>query len=251
MAGPERKSRVMDEREKRLIAYHEGGHAMVAHVLPNTDEVHKITVIPRGRALGYTLTLPEQDKFLMTREQLRDELAMLMGGRVAEEIVAGDVTTGAQNDIEVASGIARAMVVEYGMSDVLGPQQLGQGGGEVFLGRELGHTPNYSDEVAARIDAEIRALIDNAHSEARDILTTHRATLDQLAKSLIEKETLEGEDLAAILGKVGTWKPRTTTRKKSGPTPGSPSAAPVAGGKRRAAAPVPKGALRRARPATA
>src|SRR2546423_8792992 len=124
MAGPERKTRVMDEQEKRLIAYHEGGHALVAHVLPNTDEVHKITVIPRGRALGYTLTLPVQDKFLMTREQLRDELAMLMGGRVAEEIIAGDITTGAGNDIERATKVARQMVTEYGMSDTIGPRTL-------------------------------------------------------------------------------------------------------------------------------
>ena len=152
MAGPERKTRVMDEEERRLIAYHEGGHAMVAHVLPNTDEVHKITVIPRGRALGYTLTLPEQDKFLMTREQLRDELAMLMGGRVAEEIVAGDVTTGAQNDIERATKVARQMVTEYGMSDTIGPRTLGQKQGEVFLGRDWGSTPDYSDAVAFEID---------------------------------------------------------------------------------------------------
>ena len=152
MAGPERKSRVMDEEERRLIAYHEGGHAMVAHVLPNTDEVHKITVIPRGRALGYTLTLPEQDKFLMTREQLRDELAMLMGGRVAEEIVAGDVTTGAGNDIERATKIAHQMVTEYGMSDTIGPRTLGQKQGEVFLGRDWGSTPDYSDAVAFEID---------------------------------------------------------------------------------------------------
>ena len=170
MAGPERKSRVMDEEERRLIAYHEGGHAMVAHVLPNTDEVHKITVIPRGRALGYTLTLPEQDKFLMTREQLRDELAMLMGGRVAEEIVAGDVTTGAGNDIERATKIARQMVTEYGMSDSIGPRTLGQKQGEVFLGRDWGSTPDYSDAVAFEIDLEVRELIDEAHDVALDIL---------------------------------------------------------------------------------
>jgi cell division protease FtsH len=167
MAGPERKSRVMDEEERRLIAYHEGGHAMVAHILPNTDEVHKITVIPRGRALGYTLTLPEQDKFLMTREQMRDELAMLMGGRVAEEIVAGDVTTGAANDIERATKVARQMVTEYGMSDTIGPRTLGQKqGGEVFLGRDWGSTPDYSDAVAFEIDQEVRQLIDEAHDVA-------------------------------------------------------------------------------------
>ena len=195
MAGPERKTRVMDERERRLIAYHEGGHAMVAHVLPNTDEVHKITVIPRGRALGYTLTLPEQDKFLMTREQLRDELAMLMGGRVAEEIVAGDVTTGAGNDIERATKVARQMVTEYGMSDAIGPRTLGVKQGEVFLGRDWGSTPDYSDAVAFEIDTEVRQLIDEAHDVALDILTQHRAKLDELAERLVEKETLDREEV--------------------------------------------------------
>ena len=143
-------------------------------MLPNTDEVHKITVIPRGRALGYTLTLPEQDKFLMTREQLRDELAMLMGGRVAEEIVAGDITTGAGNDIERATKIARQMVTEYGMSDSIGPRTLGQKQGEVFLGRDWGSTPDYSDAVAFEIDHEVRQLIDEAHDVALDILTENR-----------------------------------------------------------------------------
>ena len=143
-------------------------------MLPNTDEVHKITVIPRGRALGYTLTLPEQDKFLMTREQLRDELAMLMGGRVAEEIVAGDITTGAGNDIERATKVARQMVTEYGMSDTIGPRTLGQKQGEVFLGRDWGSTPDYSDAVALEIDTEVRHLIDEAHDVALDILTEYR-----------------------------------------------------------------------------
>ena len=202
MAGPERKSRVMDEEERRLIAYHEGGHAMVAHVLPNTDEVHKITVIPRGRALGYTLTLPEQDKFLMTREQLRDELAMLMGGRVAEEIVAGDVTTGAGNDIERATKIARQMVTEYGMSDSIGPRTLGQKQGEVFLGRDWGSTPDYSDAVAFEIDHEVRELIDEAHDVALDILTENRAKLDALAARLIEVETMDRDDVEPFFADV-------------------------------------------------
>ena len=200
MAGPERKSRViMDEQERRLIAYHEGGHALVGHVLPNTDEVHKITVIPRGRALGYTLTLPEQDKFLMTREQLRDELAMLMGGRVAEEIVAGDITTGAGNDIERATKVARQMVTEYGMSDTIGPRTLGQKQGEVFLGRDWGSTPDYSDAVALEIDTEVRHLIDEAHDVALDILTEYRAKLDALADELIEHETLDREEVERVL----------------------------------------------------
>ena len=208
MAGPERKTRVMDAQEKRLIAYHEGGHALVAHVLPNTDEVHKITVIPRGRALGYTLTLPVQDKFLMTREQLRDELAMLMGGRVAEEIIAGDITTGAGNDIERATKVARQMVTEYGMSDTIGPRTLGQKQGEVFLGRDWGSTPDYSDAVAFEIDTEVRQLIDEAHDVALDILTERRPKLDALAALLIEKETLGREEVATFFADVPKRAPR-------------------------------------------
>jgi cell division protease FtsH len=216
MAGPERKSRVMDEKERRLIAYHEGGHAMVAHVLPNTDEVHKITVIPRGRALGYTLTLPEKDKFLMTREQLRDELAMLMGGRVAEEIVAGDVTTGAQNDIERATKVARQMVTEYGMSDTIGPRTLGQKQGEVFLGRDWGSTPDYSDAVAFEIDQEVRLLIDEAHDVALDILTENRAKLDALADQLLEKETLDRDEVGRFFGDVEKRAPREVDERGAG-----------------------------------
>jgi cell division protease FtsH len=209
MAGPERKSRVMDEQEKRLIAYHEAGHAMVAHVLPNTNEVHKITVIPRGRALGYTLTLPEQDKFLMTREELRDELAMLMGGRVAEEIIAGDVTTGAGNDIERATKVARQMVTEYGMSDAIGPLTLGQKQGEVFLGRDWASQPDYSDQVAFEIDQEVRHLIDEAHDVALEILTDNREKVDALAGLLLQKETLDREEVVAFFADVEKRLPRS------------------------------------------
>jgi cell division protease FtsH len=216
MAGPERKSRVMSEEERRLIAYHEGGHAMVAHVLPNTDEVHKITVIPRGRALGYTLTLPEQDKFMMTREELRDELAMLMGGRVAEEIVAGDISTGAGNDIERATKIARQMVTEHGMSDVIGPRTLGQKQGEVFLGRDWASTPDYSDAVALEIDQEVRRLIDEAHDVALEILTEHREKLDTLAALLLEKETLEREEVEAFFKAVEKRAPRAPEVRSAG-----------------------------------
>ncbi|HET7236970.1 MAG TPA: ATP-dependent zinc metalloprotease FtsH [Actinomycetota bacterium] len=202
MAGPERKSRVMSEREKRVIAYHEGGHALVAHVLPNTDPVHKISVIPRGRALGYTLTLPEEDKFLMTREELADELAMLLGGRVAEELIVGDITTGAANDIERATKVAKQMVTEYGMSDVIGPLTLGQKAHEVFLGRDFQSQPDYSDQVAFEIDNEVRRLIDEAHDEALDILQDNRTHLDNLATILVERETMEREDVEAFLADV-------------------------------------------------
>ncbi|HEX2063210.1 MAG TPA: ATP-dependent zinc metalloprotease FtsH, partial [Acidimicrobiales bacterium] len=152
IGGPERRTRVMSEKEKLVIAYHEGGHALVGHVLPNADPVHKVSIVARGRALGWTLALPTEDKYMVSRSELRDQLAVLMGGRTAEELIFEEITTGAANDIEKASEIARAMVTQYGMSEVLGPQQLGQQNGEVFLGRDFGHQVNYSDEVAARID---------------------------------------------------------------------------------------------------
>ena len=202
LAGPERKTRVMSDREKRVIAYHEGGHALVAHILPNTDPVHKISVIARGRALGYTLTLPEQDKFLATREELADELAMLLGGRVAEELIVGDITTGAANDIERASKIAKQMVTEFGMSDTIGPLTLGQKQHEVFLGRDFQSQPDYSQQVAFEIDSEIRRLIDEAHDEALDILQANSHKLDELAGLLIERETLDREEVEAFLADI-------------------------------------------------
>jgi cell division protease FtsH len=202
MAGPERKSKIMSEREKRVIAYHESGHALVAHVLPNTDPVHKISVIARGRALGYTLTLPEEDKFLMTREQLSDELAMLLGGRVAEELIVGDITTGAANDIERATKVAKQMVTEYGMSDIIGPLTLGQKQHEVFLGRDFATQPDYSDQVAFEIDNEVRRMIDEAHDEALEILEGHRAKLDQMASVLMERETIDKDDVEKLLADV-------------------------------------------------
>jgi cell division protease FtsH len=199
VAGPERRSRIMSDKEKRVIAYHEGGHALVAYLLPNADPVHKITIVSRGRALGYTMTLPIEDKFLITREEFIDELAMLLGGRVAEEVVFGDITTGAQNDLERATKIARGMVTEFGMSDQLGPLTLGQKQGEVFLGRDFASHPDYSDQVAFEIDSEIRRLIDEAHDEALEILTEHREHLDKLAEVLIERETIDKDDLIKLL----------------------------------------------------
>jgi cell division protease FtsH len=240
MAGPERKTRVMSEREKRVIAYHEGGHALVAHVLPNTDPVHKISVIPRGRALGYTLTLPEEDKFLMTREELADELAMLMGGRVAEELIVGDITTGAANDIEHATKVAKQMVTEYGMSDVIGPLTLGQKQHEVFLGRDFQNQPDYSDQVAFEIDNEIRRLIDEAHDEALEILREGRTKLDELAALLIERETLGREEVERFLADIpkrpqrdrsvrgaGLAISRRAIRTGKAPTPGTIPPNPV------------------------
>ena len=216
MAGPERKTRAMSDREKRMIAYHEGGHALVAHVLPNTDPVHKISVIPRGRALGYTLTLPEQDKVLATREELVDELAMLLGGRVAEELIVGDITTGAANDIERATKVAKQMVTEYGMSDIIGPLTLGQKQHEVFLGRDIAAQPDYSDQVAFEIDTEVRRLIDEAHDEALEILQENRAKLDQLAAILVDKETMEREDVERFLADIPRREQRDLTVRGAG-----------------------------------
>jgi cell division protease FtsH len=200
LAGPERKTRVMSEQEKRVIAYHEGGHTLVGHVLEGTDPIHKVSIVSRGRALGWTLALPEEDKYLKTRSELVDTMTMLLGGRTSEEIVFGEPTTGASDDIERCSEIARAMVTTYGMSERLGPQQLGTKSGEVFLGRDYGHEPTYSDEIAGLIDDEVRHLIDHAHDRAHFILSTHRATLDRLATALIEKETLDDSDLADVFG---------------------------------------------------
>jgi cell division protease FtsH len=216
MAGPERKTRLISDREKRIIAYHEAGHALVAHVLPNADPVHKISIIPRGRALGYTQTLPTEDKFLVTRTEMVDELAMLLGGRVAEEMVIGDITTGAQNDLERATKIARGMITEYGMSDTLGPLTLGQKQGEVFLGRDFAAHPDYSDQVAFEIDTEIRRLIDEAHDEALEILQKERTKLNQIAAALIERETIEKEDLVKLLEGLGKRAPRNGHREGTG-----------------------------------
>jgi cell division protease FtsH len=231
MAGPERKTRLISDREKRIIAYHEAGHALVAHALPNSDPVHKISIIPRGRALGYTQTLPTEDRFLVMRSEMIDELAMLLGGRVAEEMVIGDITTGAQNDLERATKIARGMVTEYGMSDTLGPLTLGQRQGEVFLGRDFATQPDYSDQVAFEIDSEVRRLIDEAHDEALDILQGERATLDEVAAALIERETVEKNDLVTLLEAV-----RKRTRKE-----GSPKGAGIAVFRRSVRAPKDPG----------
>jgi len=199
VAGPEKKTRLISDREKEIIAYHESGHAIVAHTLPNADPVHKISIIPRGRSLGYTLTLPMEDKYLVTRSELVDELAMLLGGRVAEEMIFKDITTGDQNDIERATKIARQMVMEYGMSERLGPVTLGHKQDQVFLGRDFVAEPNYSDQVAYEIDQEVHRLVDEAHQEARRIITDQRDRLDLIAKILVDKETIDKEELLELL----------------------------------------------------
>ncbi|KUK47367.1 MAG: ATP-dependent zinc metalloprotease FtsH [Actinobacteria bacterium 66_15] len=203
IAGPERKSRIISDKEKRVIAYHESGHALVGHVLPNTDPIHKISIISRGRALGYTLALPVEDKFLSARGEMLDEIAMMLGGRVAEAIAIGDITTGASNDIERATKLARQMVTQYGMSEKLGPMTLGEGQHEVFLGRDFSATPNYSQEIAFEIDKEVRRLIDEAYETAYRILTERREQLDLMADVLVERETVDKDELEALL--EGTW----------------------------------------------
>ena len=198
MAGPQRRTRVMSDKERLVTAYHEGGHALAAAAMRHTDPVTKVTILPRGRALGYTMVLPLDDKYSVTRNELLDQLAYAMGGRVAEEIVFHDPTTGASNDIEKATSIARRMVTEYGMSADLGAVKLGQASGEVFLGRDMGHQRDYSDAVAQSVDTEVRALIDHAHTEAWTVLMNNRTILDRLATELLEKETLDHNQLATL-----------------------------------------------------
>jgi cell division protease FtsH len=202
MAGPQRRTRVMKDKEKLITAYHEGGHALAAAAMNHTDPVTKVTILPRGRALGYTMVLPLEDKYSITRNELLDQLTYAMGGRVAEEIVFHDPTTGASNDIEKATATARKMVTEYGMSATIGAVKLGQSQGEVFLGRDMGHQRDYSEELAEKVDLEVRALIEQAHDEAYQVLTDNRDILDRLARELIEKETLDHNQLAEIFAEV-------------------------------------------------
>jgi len=205
MAGPQRKSRIMSDDERRVTAYHEAGHALVAHALPHTDPVHKITIMPRGRALGYTMVLPDDDKYSTTRNQLLDQLAYSLGGRAAEELIFHDPSTGASNDIEKATALARSMVTQYGMTEAIGAIKLGTDASEPFMGRDYGHQRDYSESVAATVDAEMRKMIENAHQEAFDILVENRATLDAMVLQLLEKETLNKEEIAVIFNKVNSW----------------------------------------------
>jgi cell division protease FtsH len=201
-AGPKRKSVLLSEKERKIIAYHEGGHALVGHALPNADPVHKITIIPRGRALGYTASAPTEDKFLVSRAEMMDQLAMLLGGRTAEELVFHEPTTGAANDIEKASQIARGMITEYGMSERLGARKFGTGDGEPFLGRDMSHSRDYSEEIASAIDDEVRRLIESAHDEAWEILVEYRDVLDNLVLQLMEHETLSRNQVLKIFSPI-------------------------------------------------
>ena len=205
MAGPQRKSRIMSDDERRVTAYHEAGHALVAYALPHTDPVHKITIMPRGRALGYTMVLPDDDKYSTTRNQLLDQLAYSLGGRAAEELIFHDPSTGASNDIEKATALARAMVTQYGMTEAIGAIKLGSDTSAPFMGRDYGHQRDYSENLAAVVDREVRSLIENAHQEAFDILVANRSILDEMVLELLDRETLNKEEIEVIFAKVTSW----------------------------------------------
>ncbi len=198
IAGPQKRTRLMSEKEKLMTAYHEGGHALVAAAMPGNDPVHKVTILPRGRALGYTMVLPDEDKYSQTRSEMLDRLAYMLGGMAAEALIFHDVTSGAGNDIEKATGLARAMVTQYGMTERLGAIKLGDDNAEPFLGRDMGHTRNYSEETAAAVDEEVKKLLSGAHQEAYDVLEENRDVLDALVLQLMEKETLDKAEIAAL-----------------------------------------------------
>ncbi|MGB7817348.1 MAG: ATP-dependent zinc metalloprotease FtsH, partial [Ornithinibacter sp.] len=202
IAGPQKRTRIMSAKERKITAYHEGGHALVATAMNHLDPVTKVTILPRGRALGYTMVMPTDDKYSTTRNEILDQLAYALGGRVAEEIIFHDPTTGAANDIEKATAMARKMVTEFGMSERVGAIKLGQSQGEVFLGRDLGHQRDYSEQIAAVVDEEVRKLIDAAHDEAWHAVNDNRDVLDALVLELLEKETLNQAELAAIFENV-------------------------------------------------
>ena len=204
VAGPERKTRVLNENEKRITAFHEAGHALVALLTPDTDPLHKVSIIPRGtHALGYTMQLPIEDRYTMSRKELLARMTVMMGGRTAEELVFNEITTGAQNDIETATDMARRMVCEFGMSERLGTLAYGRRERQMFLGRDLFEERNYSEQTAVLIDEEIRRLIDSCYVRARTTLLEHRSQLDLLAGTLLEKEVLDAEEVKRLLAPLG------------------------------------------------
>ncbi|MEU9983307.1 ATP-dependent zinc metalloprotease FtsH [Streptomyces sp. NPDC050856] len=219
VAGPQKRTRIMSDKEKKITAYHEGGHALVAAASPNSDPVHKITILSRGRALGYTMVLPDEDKYSTTRNEMLDQLAYMLGGRAAEELVFHDPTTGAANDIEKATATARAMVTQYGMTERLGAIKFGGDNTEPFLGREMAHQRDYSEEVAALVDEEVKKLIETAHNEAWEILVENRDVLDNLVLRLLEKETLGKEEIAEIFAPIVKRPPRPAWTGSSRRTP--------------------------------
>lgn len=208
IAGPEKKSKVISDKEKRLVSYHEAGHALVGYLLPNTDPVHKVSIIPRGRAGGYTLLLPKEDRYYMTKSLLLDQVTMLLGGRVAEDVVLGEISTGAQNDLERATEIVRRMIMEYGMSDTLGPMTFGKKQEAVFLGRDLARDRNYGEEVATAIDKEVKDIIEKKYDRAKEILEKYMSTLHRIAEKLMESETIEAGEFEDLMKESGIEKGR-------------------------------------------
>jgi cell division protease FtsH len=242
IAGPEKKTRVMSEKERLITAYHEMGHAMVGHYLEHADPVHKVSVISRGQALGYTISMPQEDRFLTTRAELADTMSMTLGGRAAEEIVFGEVTTGASNDLEKVTATAKQMVMRFGMSDKLGPRVFGHEHSQPFLGREFSTEPDYSDEIAREIDDEVRRMIEGAHQRAKGILTEHKDQLDRISQILVKRETLEREQFEALLlGKSETdvFGPDETTPK----VPAGLEPAPIPDRPRESPRPLPRPGL--------
>ncbi|WP_205697319.1 ATP-dependent zinc metalloprotease FtsH [Conexibacter sp. SYSU D00693] len=243
VAGPEKKTRVMGEKEKLITAYHEMGHAIVGHFLEHADPVHKISVVGRGQALGYTISMPQEDKFLTTRAELQDTMAMTLGGRAAEEIVFGEITTGASNDLEKITATAKQMVMRFGMSEKLGPRVFGHDHGQPFLGREFSSEPDYSDELAREIDDEIRRIVESAHQRAKSILLEHREALETISQLLVKRETIEKHEFEALLdGKSPeeVFGPDEPTEADGGSAP--ESAAPERPG-REAPRPLPRPGL--------
>ena len=226
MMGPERKSRVISDNEKKLTAYHEGGHTLVGMLLDHTDPVHKVTIIPRGRAGGYTLSLPKEDRYYATRSELLDELKLLLGGRVAEALVLNEISSGASNDLQRATSLARQMICEYGMSEKLGAVTFGHRQDQVFLGRDIGRDKDYSEEVAAQIDSEIRQFIDEAYQGTVKLLQDNIDKLHLIAEALIERETLEGYEVQQLMehGKILPKEEKTAEPPKEAPVPVEPEA---------------------------
>jgi cell division protease FtsH len=240
IAGPEKKTRVMSEQERRITAYHEMGHALVSHFLEHADPVHKISVISRGQALGYTISLPQEDRFLTTRAELNDTMAMTLGGRAAEEIVFEEITTGASNDLEKVTQTAKQMVMRFGMSEKLGPRVFGHDHGQPFLGRELSTEPDYSDEIAREIDDEVRRIVEAAHQRAKHILTEHQSDLTKISEILVKRETIEKEEFLALLsGKSEQEVFGAEETKPELPTPPAPAGRP----EREALRPIPRPGL--------
>ena len=226
--GPERKSMVMPEEERRNTAYHEAGHALIGKLLPKCDPVHKVTIIPRGRALGVTMSLPEKDRYSYDKEYMLNQIAMLFGGRIAEEVFMHQMTTGASNDFERATHIARDMVMRYGMSEALGPMVYAENEGEVFLGRSVTKTTNISEETMQKVDAEVRRIIDEQYALARRLIEEHSDKMHAMAKAMLDWETIDAEQLEDIMAgreprPPKDWTPRTPSSGGDGPSGGTPA----------------------------